>query len=75
MEFFANIAYGELGIAGLFIAYLIWSIQGRDKLIAAGLLREEKWQERCFNTVSDSFQKVGDAVKTVDQVITILERT
>lgn len=74
MDILSSLDYAQLGVAGMFIAYLIWTIQGYKEEIVAARLREEAWQERCFNTVNDSFLKVSDAVNTIDQAISFLER-
>lgn len=74
MEILAGLNYAELGVAGVFIAYLIWTIQTLKKENAEGRLREDALQERCFSTVSDSFNKVSDALNTIEKAILLSER-
>ena len=53
MEILNALNLEQLGTSGLFIGYLIWQLQGKEKLIKDVSDERKFWQEKAFDGASE----------------------
>ena len=66
MDFLHALNWEQLGVSSIFIVFVLWLYVQKDKEC-------KKWQERTFDVLSDSQERITAAVKTIDTVMEFLK--
>lgn len=66
MDLLHVVNWEQLGVSGVFIAFVLWLYVQKDKEC-------KLWQERTFDTLSDSQERMTAVVKTIDTAMEFLQ--
>ncbi len=73
MEIIKLLDIGQLGISGVFIAYLIFQVANRDKIIKSIDADRTKCRERSLDIVRETQKELFESSKTFEKVMEALK--